>query len=784
MSRPPAALPAAALNTVISPDDLPFDSTAELEPLDHILGQQRAQEAIDVGLAMRRPGYNLYVMGDPGTGRLSLVKRLLERRAAGQPAPNDWLYLNRFDNPREPVAISLPAGMARRFAADVETFVDSLLATFPAAFDNPAYQRRRTAIDREFSRRFDEAVEAVGRKAEQRGILLFRDGDDISFAPRGDGAPLDEAAFAALPEAKKAQFHAQVRELEDDLHEALLELPQWKREASESLRALNRETIEQAAAPLLARLSAPYAGCAALLAHISVLGEHLDRTVTEYLLDDRGQDPREEAIRRNRLLDRYAPCVLVSHDPEGGTPVLFAPNPSYPNLFGRIEPPGEQDASHAHARLIFPGLLHQANGGCLIVEAEQLVGDAEAWPALKRAFKSGQLRIEPRPADAAGGTRAQTLLPAPIPLEVKLALVGTRDLYYLLETADPDFKELFRLPVDFDDHFPLTPASMLDFARLIKSQAAQAGHADVSACGIAALLEYGARLAEHQNRLSARMGDVCEVLAEADLERRREAAVTVRAEHVRRALAARERRLDRLNQELLDDVMEGVLLIATEGEKVGCVNGLTVLEAGETCFATPARITATVSPGERGVVDIEREAELGQAIHSKGVLILSGCLAFRYARDFPLALSAHLAIEQSYGYIDGDSASLGEFCALVSALTGIPIRQTLAVTGSMNQHGEVQAVGGVNEKIEGFFRLCRARGFTGDQGVIIPTANVRNLMLKAEVADAVSEGKFAVYAVHTVDEALELMTGKAARTVNRLAVSRLKAFADCSEKKT
>ncbi|QXP86846.1 Lon protease family protein [Methylococcus capsulatus] len=784
MSRPPAALPAAALNTAISPDDLPFDSTAELEPLDHILGQQRAQEAIDVGLAMRRPGYNLYVMGDPGTGRLSLVKRLLERRAAGQPAPNDWLYLNRFDNPREPVAISLPAGMARRFAADVETFVDSLLATFPAAFDNPAYQRRRTAIDREFSRRFDEAVEAVGRKAEQQGILLFRDGDDISFAPRGDGAPLDEAAFAALPEAKKAQFHAQVRELEDDLHEALLELPQWKREASESLRALNRETIEQAAAPLLARLSAPYAGCAALLAHIAVLGEHLDRTVTEYLLDDRGQDPREEAIRRNRLLDRYAPCVLVSHDPEGGTPVLFAPNPSYPNLFGRIEPPGEQDASHAHARLIFPGLLHQANGGCLIVEAEQLVGDAEAWPALKRAFKSGQLRIEPRPADAAGGTRAQTLLPAPIPLEVKLALVGTRDLYYLLETADPDFKELFRLPVDFDDHFPLTPASMLDFARLIKSQAAQAGHADVSACGIAALLEYGARLAEHQNRLSARMGDVCEVLAEADLERRREAAVTVRAEHVRRALAARERRLDRLNQELLDDVMEGVLLIATEGEKVGCVNGLTVLEAGETCFATPARITATVSPGERGVVDIEREAELGQAIHSKGVLILSGCLAFRYAHDFPLALSAHLAIEQSYGYIDGDSASLGEFCALVSALTGIPIRQTLAVTGSMNQHGEVQAVGGVNEKIEGFFRLCRARGFTGDQGVIIPTANVRNLMLKAEVADAVSEGKFAVYAVHTVDEALELMTGKAARTVNRLAVSRLKAFADCSEKKT
>lgn len=783
MSRPPNSLPAAALKTVISPDDLPFASTAELEPLDHILGQQRAQEAIDVGLAMRRPGYNLYVMGDPGTGRLSLVKRLLERRAAGQPAPSDWLYLNRFDNPREPVAVSLPAGMGRRFAADIETFVDSLLATFPAAFDNPAYQRRRTAIDREFSRRFDEAVEAVGRKAEQRGILLFRDGDDISFTPRGDGAPLDEAAFAALPEAKKAEFHVQVRELEDDLHEALLELPQWKREATESLRALNRETIEQAAAPLLSRLSAPYAGCAALIAHIAVLGEHLDRTVAEYLLDDRGQDPREEANRRNQLLDRYAPCLLVGHDRQGGTPVLFAPNPSYPNLFGRIEPPGEQDASHAHARLIFPGLLHQANGGCLIVEAEQLVGDAEAWPALKRALKTGQLRIEPLPADAAGGARVQTLLPAPIPLEVKLALVGTRDLYYLLEAADPDFKELFRLPVDFDDHFPLTPESMLDFARLIKSQVAPAGHGEVSACGIAALLEYGARLAEHQSRVSARMGDICEILAEADLERRREAAGTIRAEHVRRALAARERRLDRLNQELLDDVMEGVLLIATEGEKIGCVNGLTVLEAGETCFATPARITATVSPGERGVVDIEREVELGQAIHSKGVLILSGYLAFRYARDFPLALSAHLAIEQSYGYIDGDSASLGEFCALVSALTGVPIRQSLAVTGSMNQHGDVQAVGGVNEKIEGFFRLCRARGFTGGQGVIIPAGNVRNLMLKTEVVDAVSEERFVVYAVHTVDEALELMTGKAARTVNRLAVSRLKAFADYSEKK-
>ncbi|QJD28530.1 Lon protease family protein [Methylococcus geothermalis] len=781
MSRPP--LPAAALKTVISPGDLPFASTAELEPLDHILGQQRAQEAIDVGLTIRHPGYNLYVMGDPGTGRLSLVKRLLERRAAERPAPCDWLYLNQFAQPSEPVAVALPAGMGRRFAADVETFVDSLLATFPAAFDNPAYQRRRTAIDREFSRRFDEAVDAVGRKAEQHGILLFRDGDDISFALRGDGAPLDEAAFAALPEARKAEFHAQVRQLEDDLHEALLELPQWKREATESLRALNRETIEQAAAPLLSHLAEPYADCSALIAHITVLGEHLDRTVAEYLLDDRGQDPREEASRRNQLLDRYAPCLLVSHDPKGGTPVLFAANPTYPNLFGRIEPPGDQEASRAPARLIFPGLLHQANDGCLIVEAEQLVGDAEAWPALKRALKTGQLCIEPPPTDAGGGTKARTLRPAPIPLQIKLVLVGSRDLYYLLEAADPDFKELFRLPVDFDDYFPLCPGSMLDFARLIKTQATQAGHGAVSACGIAALLEYGARMAEHQSRMSARIGDICEILAEADLERRRDGAETVLAEHVHRALAARERRLDRLNQELLDDVMEGVLLIATEGEKVGCVNGLTVLEAGETCFAMPARITSTVSPGERGVVDIEREAELGQAIHSKGVLILSGYLAFRYARDFPLALSAHLAIEQSYGYIDGDSASLGEFCALVSALTGVPIRQTLAVTGSMNQHGEVQAVGGVNEKIEGFFRLCRARGFANGQGVIIPAGNVRNLMLKTEVADAVSAGKFAVYAVHTVDEALELMTGKAARTVNRLAVSRLKAFAECSDKK-
>lgn len=782
MAKLPSALPPAALSTVVTARDLPFASTAELEPLDHILGQLRAQEAIDVGMAIRRRGYNLYVMGDPGTGRLSLMRHALELKAKGQAAPSDWLYLNQFANPREPLAVPLPAGLGRCFVADIETFVDSLLATFPSAFDNPAHQRRRMAIDREFSRRFDEAVQAVGVRAEQRGILLFRDGDNISFAPRQNGAPLDETAFAALPEVQKAEFHTQVRQLEDDLHEALLELPQWKREASEALRILNRQTIGQAAAPLLSRLAESYAGCPALVAHVSAMGTHLDRTVAEYLLDDRGQDPREEASRRNQLLDLYAPCLLVSHDPAAGAPVLFGANPNYPNLFGRIEYLSEQEMPRDHARLIYPGLLHQANGGYLIVEADQIVADDQAWPALKRALKTGELRIEPPAADAAG-SKPPTLTPAPLPLDLKLVLVGSRDLYYLLESADPEFKELFRLPVDFDDYFPLTPESMLDFARLIKTQVTTSGYGEVSACGIARLIEYGARLAEHQNRLSARLGDICEILAEADLERGRENAETIRTEHVSRALAARERRLDRLNEELLDDVMEGVLLIATEGEKIGCVNGLTVLEAGETCFATPARITATVSPGERGVVDIEREAELGQAIHSKGVLILSGYLAHRYARDFPLALSAHLAIEQSYGCIDGDSASLGEFCALVSALTGVPVRQTLAVTGSMNQHGEVQAVGGVNEKIEGFFRLCRARGFGGNQGVVIPAANVRNLMLKTEVVEAVAADQFAVYAIRTADEALELMTGKAARTLNRLAVSRLKAFADSSEKK-
>lgn len=782
MPSHPNAVSPTDLRTRIATEALPFTSTDELEPLEGILGQKRAQEAIDLGIELDRPGYNLYVMGDPGTGRLSLVTQLLRRKAPERAAPMDWLYLNHFEKPREPVAVSLPAGLGHDFLAEMETFVDNLLATFPAAFDNPAYQRRRTLIDREFAVRFDHAVEQVEKIAERYEILVFRDGDNISFAPQVNGTALDEAAFANLPEERREQFHRQIRELEDCLREALLELPQWKREANEALRRLNSETIDQAVSPLLARLKQRYSHFPQISAYLDAARANLDRTVAEYLLDERAEDARTEANRRTLLLDRYAPRLLVTNDPHQGAPVLFVANPSYPNLFGRIEYTLEQGLPHTHFRLIYPGALHQANGGYLVLEAEQIVSDPQAWPALKRALKTRQIRIEP-PAGDSGNPAVMTLNPEPIPLNLKVILVGSRELYYLLETSDPEFKELFRLPVDFDDYFPLTSDSILAFARLIKTQILREGFGAVSAAGLARLIEYGARLAEHQHRLSARIGDLCEILAEADLLRRRDGAMRIEATHVDRTLAAREHRVDRLNQELLKDMLDGVLLIATEGEAVGRVNGLTVLEVGETCFAIPARITATAFPGERGVVDIEREAELGQSIHSKGVLILSGYLGFRYARDFALALSAHLAIEQSYGYIDGDSAALAEVCALLSALTRVPIQQSLAVTGSINQYGDVQAVGGVNEKVEGFFRLCQARGLNGRQGVVIPFANIRNLMLKDEVVAAVRAGQFTVYAVRTVDEALQLLTGKAARTVNRMAVHRLREFARLAERK-
>lgn len=745
------------LTRPFSPEQFAFATTDDLDPFLGVLGQERAVEALQFGVAMPRPGYNVFVMGEPGTGRFSFVKRYLKAEAKRLPTPADWVYVNHFEEGREPRAIELPPGSAADFGTDIDLLIDNLLSTFPSVFENPAYQQKKSAIDRAFNQRYDKALDTVERLALDKDVALYRDSANIAFTPMKDGKALDEAEFAQLPEAERERFHADIAELEEQLNEELASLPQWKRESSNQLRQLNEETITLALQPLLAPLVEKYNNNTGVCTYLQAMQLNLLKTVVDQLVDTE----RSDAQRKQLLQELYAPNQVIGHHATGGAPVVFESHPTYDNLFGRIEYASDQGALYTSYRQLRPGALHRANGGFLVLEAEKLLGEPFVWDALKRALQSRQLKME-SPLAELGRLAAMSLTPQVIPLQLKVIIIGSRQIYYTLQDLDPDFQEMFRVLVDFDEDIPLAEDSLEQFAQLLKTRTSEEGMAPLSATAVARLATYSARLAEHQGRLSARIGDLFQLVSEADFIRQLANEPVTDLGHIERALKAKETRTGRVSARILDDMLAGIVLIDTEGAAVGKCNGLTVLEVGDSVFGVPARISATVYPGGSGIVDIEREVSLGQPIHSKGVMILTGYLGSRYAQEFPLEISASIALEQSYGYVDGDSASLGEVCTLISALSRTPLRQCFAITGSINQFGEVQAVGGVNEKIEGFFRLCEARGLTGEQGVIIPRSNVTTLMLDERVLQAVRNGLFNVYAVRHVDEALGLLVGEAA----------------------
>ncbi|MCF6753550.1 ATP-binding protein [Stutzerimonas stutzeri] len=744
-----------ALTRPFDPSQFNFNNTDELEPFLGVLGQERAVEALQFGVAMPRPGYNVYVMGEPGTGRFSFVRRYLRAEGKRLHTPADWLYINNFDEPREPRVLKLEPGSAAAFIADINQLIDNLLATFPAVFEHPSFQQKKSAIDRAFNQRYDKALDIIEKLALEKEIALYRDASNIAFTPMKDGKALDEADFALLPEAERERYHSDISALEVRLNEELASLPQWKRESTNQLRLLNDETISQALQPLLAPLSQKYAENAGVEAYLQAVQVNLLKTVVEQLVDEN----RPEAQSRVLLEEQYSPSLMVGHSLDAGAPVVFEPHPTYDNLFGRIEYNTDQGALYTSYRQLRPGALHRANGGFLMLEAEKLLGEPFVWEALKRALQSRKLKME-SPLAELGRLATVTLTPEVIPLNVKVIIIGSRQLYYTLQDLDPDFQEMFRVLVDFDEDIPLAEDSLEQFAQLLKTRTSEEGMAPLSAAAVARLATYSARLAEHQGRLSARIGDLFQLVSEADFIRQLAKDEVTDVGHIERALKAKATRTGRVSARILDDILAGVILIDSEGAAIGKCNGLTVLEVGDSAFGMPARISATVYPGGSGIVDIEREVNLGQPIHSKGVMILTGYLGSRYAQEFPLEISASIALEQSYGYVDGDSASLGECCALISALSRTPLKQCFAITGSINQFGEVQAVGGVNEKIEGFFRLCEARGLTGEQGVIIPFANVATLMLDERVLEAVRCERFHVYAVRQVDEALSLLVGE------------------------
>ncbi|ABG04876.1 ATP-dependent protease, putative [Rubrobacter xylanophilus DSM 9941] len=742
------------------PESLPFKTTEELEELDGGMGQPRAVEAVRFGIGIERPGYNIYALGPPGTGKHALVRHFLQARAAERPAPSDWVYVHDFAHPNRPRAIELPPGMGTRLRRDMEQLVEELRPALSSAFEGEEYQARRRAIEEEFAERSNRAFAELRRRAQERGLALLQTPMGWVFAPLRDGQVLSPQELQQLPEEERTRLEREVEELQQELQRVLSQdIPRWQREMQRKLRELNREVTNFAVGSRIEELKEEYAEFEEVAEYLEEVRRDIVQNAREFLGQDRDvQEPGREERTQPPPSRRYQVNVLVDRGGMDRAPVIYEDNPTYQNLLGRVEYMAQMGALVTDFNLIRPGALHRANGGYLILDARRLLMQPFAWEGLKRALRSRLLRIE-SPGQMVGLISTISLEPEPIPLDVKVVLLGDRLLYYLLSALDPEFVQLFKVAADFDEEVDRDGENDLLYARLIGTIARREGLRPFDRTGVARVIEHGSRLAGDSGKLSIHVESLADVLREADYWASRNGNGAVTAADVQRAIDARTYRSDRLRERVQEQILRGTLLIDTEGERVGQVNGLSVIELGGFAFGRPSRISARVRMGRGEVVDIEREVKLSGPIHSKGVLILAGFLGGRYASERPLSLSASLVFEQSYSGVEGDSASSAELYALLSAISGVPLKQSLAVTGSVNQHGDVQAIGGVNEKIEGFFDICRRRGLTGEQGVVIPRSNVQHLMLRRDVVEAVERGEFHIYPVRTVDEGMELLTG-------------------------
>ena len=735
-------------------DSLTFTDTAELLPQASPLGQERVLEAIDFSTGITRSGYNLYVMGSAGVGRHHLLTNALSARAGAEPAPADWCYVADFARPDRPNALALPAGRGTELRSDMRQLVEDLLTAMPVAFHSDEYRRRLQEIQDEFKQREADAAADIGRRAAAQSIALLSTPAGYTLAPMKDGKVIGQPDFDALGENEKAQLQQAMDALKEELRTALGHIPLWQRELRQRIRDLDAGVTELTVAQLLRELESRYADLPEVLDYLQTAAADVVEKGALFLAEGEG----EALVADDPRFTRYRVNLLVDSSATEGAPVVFEDNPNYQNLVGRIEHVAHMGTLSTDFTLIRPGALHRANGGYLILDVDKLLMQPFAWGALKRALKGGEVRIEPVER-LVGLMGTVSLEPEPIPLDLKIALVGDRYLYYLLKAYDPDFGPLFKVVADFSEDMPRRDGQEMAYAQLIATLQQRDSLRPVGRDGVARVIDWAARRAHDGEKLSLHLGSLTNLLQEADHFAARADAVRVEAQHVQQAIDAQVRRIDQYRSRLHEAILHDTLLIDTDGRQLGQVNGLVVIQAGDHSFGSPTRISATARMGGGEVIDIQSEADLSGAIHSKGVMILSAYLANRYARHQPLSVSAALVFEQSYGRVEGDSASLGELCALLSAIGDLSIDQSLAVTGSVNQHGEVQAIGGVNEKIEGFFDICNARGLSGRQGVVIPDANVHDLMLRRDVRDAAARGEFRIYSARHADQVIALLTG-------------------------
>lgn len=756
----PAPLAPAALYIACDPAALDFASTADLPDLETAQIHGRAMEAMQLGLKMPHAGYNLFVLGETGSGRHAIAQQLLETERQDGTPPSDWCYVYNFAEATRPDLLRLPCGRGARLRDDMQHFVEALTPAINTVFQSDAYRARIEALQEETKQREAAALKALGEEASRVSVGLVRTPNGFVFVPmKDDESAYAEEEFDKLPQEQQQALATAIKDMYERLHKLMSEFPRWHQEMLNRMKQAGSDALRTTVTHMVEDLKPAYADLPEVTAYLDAVLADIVESGESLRASTHSEGDTETTTYSGAIaLQRYLVNLLVENPADGARPVVYEDHPTLQNLLGRIENMVHMGTLVSNFTLIRAGALHRANGGFLMLDALKVLQQPYAWEGLKRCLKAGSVRIESL-SDLIGLTSTVQLEPEPVPLDLKIVLIGERLVYYLLSQYDPDFPALFKINADMESEIERSTDNTAAYARLIATLARRERLRPLAAPAVARLIEHAARLASDAQRLSTQTQPLDDLMREADLAAAGARSERIEREHVESALAAHERRHERIRDRYQEQILRGQILVDTAGEHVGQVNGLAVIVLGESTFAHPVRITATVRVGEGEVIDIEREVKLGGPIHSKGVLILSSFMAARFGRRLPLSLKASLVFEQSYGGVEGDSASVAELAALLSAVADVPIRQSLAVTGSVNQFGVVQPVGGINEKIEGYFDICAARGLTGEQGVLIPAPNAVHLMLKQAVVQAVREGKFRIWAVRTVDEVLELLTG-------------------------
>ncbi|MDO8838695.1 MAG: AAA family ATPase [Parvibaculum sp.] len=802
-----------------------FATTAGLEDHGGLVGQERVLEALSFGASIRHQGYNLFVLGPDGAGKHEAVLRFLSGVALSQRVPSDWVYVNNFETPHKPVALELGAGTGHTLKEGMARLVDDLKATMPAIIESEEYQNRRQSIDEEYQEKQEQAFEELRTHAEAESIALLRTPAGFALAPLHEGNVLKPEEFNKLPEDERKRIENIIQGLQRELADTIEHIPGWQKEHRQRIQSLNREVAEREVERVMRELRVFFDGVIPAKTWLDAVKGDLIENIGLFAGTDASAQPPQAMLAMQAMAQgqgagfssadmfrRYDVNIVVENSEVarqhgsaslkaqdladaggyigGGAPILYEDHPTMANLLGRVEHMPQMGALVTDFMLIKSGSLHRANGGYLLIDALKLLREPLAWEALKRAMRRRKVVIESA-GEYLSLISTVTLEPDPIPLDIKIVLLGDRYLYYMLSELDPDFGELFKVAADFEDEIDREPDNELLYARLLAGFCREENLLPLDRSGVGRVIERSSRMAEDAEKLTTVLRPIVDLLREADHIARSEGAIAISAGHIDSAIDAQIGRADRMRERSLEMITRDIVMIDTEGERIGQVNGLSVLSMGSVSFGRPSRITARVRMGlgSARVMDIEREVALGGPIHTKGVLILSGYLSGQFLPEIPLSMSASIVFEQSYGGIDGDSASSAELYALISALAEAPITQGIAVTGSVNQLGEVQAIGGVNDKIEGFFDICMRRGLTGDQGVLIPAANVKHLMVRQDVVDAVERGMFAIYPIEHVEEGVELLMGAPAGvrgpdgnfpsgTIYARTEDRLAAFAD------